>query len=52
MREIRKIEMIKVVRKSGHSGLIIVPSAFIGKEVKITIEVLDPIQQKSAKASS
>ena len=41
VKEVSLIEFKTIVRKAGGSGHVIIPSSFIGKNVKVTIEVID-----------
>lgn len=40
-KQVSSIEFKTIVRKSGGSGHIIVPSSLIGKNVQVNIEVID-----------
>jgi putative transposon-encoded protein len=41
MKDVKRIEFKTIIHKSGNSGHIFVPFSMIGKEVSVSIEVLD-----------
>lgn len=41
IKDVKRIEFTTIVHKAGNSGHIIVPLSMVGKEVSISIEVLD-----------